>query len=130
MELMAVVLANRAVLLENEEEALKSIEAAARSFPGLPLAWVNKGFLLAGQGKYEDAIAAYEHALELDPYNPYALNGCARLMQDARNSDTYNPRKSRDMLENALQHIEEPPAFLRNAYRDAVRLCEMERAGK
>ncbi len=35
--------------------------------PNYSLAWNNKGFILYEMGKYEEAIQAYDKAIEIDP---------------------------------------------------------------
>ena len=123
MELASVILANRAVLLSDGEEALKNAKAAVALFPKLPLAWVNLGFTNLKSGRMEEAKRAYERALEIDSANPYAINGLARLLLDESAGGTPNPVEAMKLLERALQAHGEVPAFIRSTYKDAQRLC-------
>jgi Flp pilus assembly protein TadD len=122
-ELAAVVLANRAILLSDGGEALKNAKAAVTLFPKLPLAWVNLGFINSKSGGSEEAKHAYEHALEIDSANPYAINGLARLLLDGSVGGTPNPVEAIKLLERAQQAHGEVPAFIRSTYKDAQRMC-------
>jgi tetratricopeptide (TPR) repeat protein len=44
----------------------KSIETAIRQDPNLAITWINKGNTFCDQGKYNDAIEAYDEAIRLD----------------------------------------------------------------
>ena len=44
------------------------------SIPTMPTAWNNKGIALYGQGKYDEAIKAYDEAIRLDPNYAMAWN--------------------------------------------------------
>jgi len=121
-ELGAVILANRAILLSDGEEALRNAKAATELFPKLPLAWVNLGFINQKAGRFEEAKRAYEQALEIDATNPYAINGLARLLLDGSAVGTPDPVGAIKLLERALQAHGEVPAFIRTTYRDAQRL--------
>ncbi len=48
-------------------EALTTINASLQIDPTSPIAWKNKGDALNGTGRYDDAISAYDKAIELSP---------------------------------------------------------------
>ncbi len=71
------VLQNRAGILaalgrQNESaEAYAQVIAVAETMPEQSDAWHSKGDALMAQGKYRDAIAAYDRAAEIDPKDPW-----------------------------------------------------------
>ncbi|RME50247.1 MAG: tetratricopeptide repeat protein [Deltaproteobacteria bacterium] len=78
-----------ALKAENDLERIRFLEAAIAADPTLAEAHYNLGYLLAQQGKMQDATAAYLRAIELDPelvpalYNLGALYYKQRRYTDA-----------------------------------------------
>ncbi|RME01919.1 MAG: tetratricopeptide repeat protein [Deltaproteobacteria bacterium] len=78
-----------ALKTEDEQERIRLFEAAIAADPTLAEAHYNLGYLLAQQGKMQDATAAYLRAIELDPelvpalYNLGALYYKQRRYTDA-----------------------------------------------
>ncbi|UEC43178.1 MAG: putative Chitosanase [Methanothrix sp.] len=55
-------------------DSLKNVD---RRDPSLAITWINKGNKLNDQGKYDDAIEAYEEAIRLDPSSSVARSNLA-----------------------------------------------------
>lgn len=72
----------------------------------------NYAFLCRETGKYEEAYAAYEHAVELDPQNPRLLNDTALILHYHLGRD--------------LDHAE---ALYRQAVKEAQRILRDDEAG-
>jgi len=66
---------------EAENTARKALEVFSRS----PLLWNNLGVALASQGKLEDAIKAFDSALELNPRYENAARNRANAVDDLKN---------------------------------------------
>ncbi|MBN1807732.1 MAG: tetratricopeptide repeat protein [Planctomycetes bacterium] len=122
-ELAAVILANRAVSLQDAEEGLKNATAATILFPGLPTAWVNRGVLLEKSGRVTEAAQSYARATGIDPKNDYAVYGLAHLMLDPANKDIYDPAASRAILARAAENRTDVPDFIKVLLETANRLC-------
>jgi tetratricopeptide (TPR) repeat protein len=104
---MADTLLNRALLLEDMgrvQEARAGFEAMARSHPDDVRAWAGLGALEKAAGNLAAAATAYDRALAVEPENPLAVKGRARVA-----------------MERA-----EPEMLAR--YRHAIRLSPGERA--
>ncbi len=65
-------------------------------------AWNNHAFLCRETGRFDDALASYQHALEKEPDSPQLLNDCAVILQYHLPSEG-NVQKARAMYERALQ---------------------------
>jgi protein O-GlcNAc transferase len=59
--------------------AVKEYEVATRLQPAYVTAWNNLADALEKEGKWKDALVAYESAYELDPANPTAEAAVERL---------------------------------------------------
>ncbi|MGD0628846.1 MAG: tetratricopeptide repeat protein [Terracidiphilus sp.] len=71
----------------NYEQALESTKAALRDTPGDARLWTLRGIIFSIKGNNQDALSAFDKALELDPNNPAALKGEVQLLyqvQDKR----------------------------------------------
>lgn len=53
---------------DKSQEALNTCEAGLKRFPQNKTLWYNKGVSLEGIGKIEEAVAAYQKTIILDPY--------------------------------------------------------------
>jgi CubicO group peptidase (beta-lactamase class C family) len=79
--------ANSRILGDFEPEAaLEDLEryirlAAADAFPPIGMAWRKKASVLAKLGRTEEAVAAYEKALELDPSDARAKDELEKLLR-------------------------------------------------
>jgi tetratricopeptide (TPR) repeat protein len=68
--LTAIFMADKSSVLikmSEYEEALTTINAALEIDPTNPIAWKNKGEALNYTGRYEEAVSAYDKAVELSP---------------------------------------------------------------
>jgi tetratricopeptide (TPR) repeat protein len=65
-------------------------------------AWNNHAFLCRETGRFEDALASYQHALEKEPDSPQLLNDAAVVMQYHLASPE-RLAKARAMYEKAIQ---------------------------
>ena len=68
--------------------------------PSIALYWFNLGVAVEDQGRHAEAIAAYEHAIELDPQAADAHFNLARLLE-------LTARRSGDelLLQRAVRHL-------------------------
>lgn len=130
-ELGGVILANRALDLKDDDDALKNARAAAVLFPGFPGAWVNIGVFFEKRADWRGADEAYEKALAIDPGNEFAINDLAQLMMNPDAKDMYNAQKALSMLENFVAIRKDVPLFIKSSLKKAQRLCEISvRDGK
>jgi predicted negative regulator of RcsB-dependent stress response len=63
------------------EAGLTTAEAACRRFPGAAAMQRLRGDALSALGRKLDTIAAYDHALQLDPRDEAARTGRARCLE-------------------------------------------------
>lgn len=68
---------------ENWERAAERLTAMTERYPSLSGPWVNLGKVRATQGQTEEAVAALEQALSLNPKNLDAYNQLALLKREA-----------------------------------------------
>jgi len=61
-------------------EAEEALDSAVRLAPGLADAWFHLGRLYAGTGRAEQAIAAMDAVLRIEPANAAAAEARARLL--------------------------------------------------
>lgn len=67
-EARGLVNCGTAAMIEQDfPRALECFDNAIQANPKFPEAWSNKGVLLEKMGQFQDAAAAYRHALSLDP---------------------------------------------------------------
>jgi tetratricopeptide (TPR) repeat protein len=59
--------------------ALRLAQDLARAHPTDPRAWTLQGIALQGLERPQESLAAFEHALQIDPNNVAALEGAAQL---------------------------------------------------
>ena len=59
--------------------ALRLARDFARAHPTDPRAWTLQGIALQGLERPQESLAAFEHALQIDPNNVAALEGAAQL---------------------------------------------------
>ena len=71
----------------NSEGALKTYEEAIQLDPGSPVAWTGKGYALLYDGRYQDAIAAFDTALTINASYHKAIVG-KRFASDALDLNT------------------------------------------
>jgi tetratricopeptide (TPR) repeat protein len=64
-------------------------------------AWNNYAFLCRETGQYDEAFAAYQHAIEKEPASPQLWNDAAVVLQ-YHQPTAENLQKARDMYEHAL----------------------------
>jgi tetratricopeptide (TPR) repeat protein len=65
--------------MEKPGDAIKEFEKATELQPGYVTAWNNLGDVLEKQGRWKDALPAYESSFELDPENETAKLAVDRL---------------------------------------------------
>lgn len=70
--------------MEKIKEATKEFETATNLQPGYVTAWNNLGDVLEKEGKWKDALPAYEAAYALDPENSTARLAVDRLQTRTR----------------------------------------------
>jgi Flp pilus assembly protein TadD len=81
--------------------ALRWFALAEALAPALPELWVDRGVALARLDRPDEARAAYEHALELDPRDGSAWRNLARLLSEA--GDPNAARASLEALSGRLR---------------------------
>ncbi len=54
------------------------------------MAWNNKGLALKAQGKYDEAIKAYDKAIEINPQLALAWSGKGLVLQDLDRTEEAN----------------------------------------
>ena len=64
-------------------DAIKQYQQATQLQPGYVTAWNNLGDVLEKQGRWKDALPAYESAFELEPNNETARLAVERLRTKA-----------------------------------------------
>jgi len=70
------------------DEAMKTADLGIIQFPNSTGLWNNKGYIYAKQGKYNDAVDAYRHAVGIDPgYEKGWLNEGDNLVKAGRYSE-------------------------------------------
>lgn len=65
--------------MQKIDKATKEFETATQLQPGYVTAWNNLGDVLEKEGKWKDALPAYEAAYGLDPENTTAQLAVERL---------------------------------------------------
>jgi tetratricopeptide (TPR) repeat protein len=65
--------------MEKLGSAAKEFEEAGRLQPGYVTAWNNLADVREKEGKWKEALVAYERAYQLDPANPTASSAVERL---------------------------------------------------
>lgn len=85
-------------------------------------AWNNHAFLCRETGRYEDALASYQHALAREPDSPQLLNDTAVILH-YHLPDAANKAKARELYRRALAAADRQLADqkLPAAQRDAAR---------
>lgn len=68
-----------ALIEEEYERSFVYLREAIRTNPDIPAPWANLGVLYSRLGRYEEAEAAYLHALEADPRDNSSLTNLAAL---------------------------------------------------
>lgn len=63
---------------------------AIRINPNLAVAWINRGITLKNQGKYDEAIIAFDDAIRLDPQYAEALYIKGIILQALNRSNEAN----------------------------------------
>lgn len=83
----------------NDAAALPAYEALLRLHPDLPDSWFNLAMLYRRAGRFADALAAYDRALEHNVRDPHEV-----LLQQAviQSEDLADPGAARRLLERAL----------------------------
>jgi len=79
--------------------AAEELRAITKSDAGDVEAWVALGVAERGRGNHDQALRAYEHALELDPQSPDALYDLGVLQMDFKKSES----KARDAFDAFLK---------------------------
>ncbi len=72
--------------------ALKDCDECVRVEPGFIKGYLRKGAVLVGMKKHAEALKAYQHALEIDPNHPEALEG-VRAARVAMREDGLTPEQ-------------------------------------
>jgi len=62
--------------IQRKQEALEVIDGALKHADNNPILWARRGQVLRRLKQFEDAVASYEKALNLDPSYAWAWNGC------------------------------------------------------
>lgn len=70
--------------MSKREDALKEFQTATRLQPGYVTAWNNLADALEEDGRWKDALTAYESAYELEPENDIAKAAVDRLRTKTR----------------------------------------------
>ena len=84
------------------DEAVSHFEAVLRLGPA-PEAYYNLGLAFSRQGKLKEAIPNYQHALELRPDSPAALNDLAWILATAPQDELRNGTEAVRLAERACQ---------------------------
>ncbi len=72
-----------ALRANDNAHALQLLQAAQRQSANDPHLWTYRGIALSGEGKSEEALNAYRHALKISPNTPAALAGAAEILYRA-----------------------------------------------
>lgn len=70
--------------MSKRDEALKEFQTSTRLQPGYVTAWNNLADALEQEGRWKDALTAYESAYELEPENDIAKAAVDRLRTKTR----------------------------------------------
>ena len=89
-------------------EGRAHVEAAVRLDSTLVRAHFCLGRILAAEGNYEQALAAFDRGLEFEPENPYTLQGRATALADLDRPE--------EAVETLLSYIEARPGYV-GSYR-------------
>jgi len=72
-----------ALRANDNAHALQLLQSALRQSPNDARLWTYRGIALSGQGKSEEALTAYRHALKISPNFVAALAGAAEILYRA-----------------------------------------------
>jgi tetratricopeptide (TPR) repeat protein len=91
--------ANSLIQLGRLDEALSVIEQAIRRYPDFGGHYATRGIIYDRMGRYEDAMADYAHALELDAELAKGMHWLDRLL--------YNVQKTPPTIADRLRYLRE-----------------------
>lgn len=102
-----------------------AIRASLAVDPEVPLAWVNLGIALSGQGDIAGARSAYEEALRLNPFEPLAWFNLGNDLQRAQRYDEAAEAYAQAVSADpglGIGHFELGRTYIRlERFRDALR---------
>nr|WP_321524265.1 OmpA family protein [uncultured Cohaesibacter sp.] len=65
-----------------DDEIIGLYRKATSLVPDLSTAWINLGYQLANAKRYDEAVAAYEKCLDIDPVDPFAIRNIFFTVKD------------------------------------------------